>query len=73
MSHTTETQYIFRVNKGILNSYDNEEVNRFVEHKKRRVPFENVTYICDGGTVIPCMRLVKDQGGCSIAVFNPKS
>jgi phosphoglycolate phosphatase-like HAD superfamily hydrolase len=73
INYTTKTQYIFRVNKGILNSYDNEEVNRFIEHNERRVPFENMIYIGDGDTDIPCMRLVKDQGGCSIAVFNPKS
>ena len=73
INYTTKTQYIFRVNKGILNSYDNEEVNRFVEHNERRVPFENIVYIGDGDTDIPCMRLVKDQGGCSIAVFNPES
>lgn len=73
INYTTKTQYIFRVIKGILNSYDNEEVNRFVEHNERRVPFENIVYIGDGDTDIPCMRLVKDQGGCSIAVFNPES
>jgi 2-hydroxy-3-keto-5-methylthiopentenyl-1-phosphate phosphatase len=73
INYTTKTQYIFRVNKGILNSYDNEEVNKFIEHRDRRVPFENMIYIGDGDTDIPCMRLVKDQGGCSIAVFNPKS
>ena len=27
-------------------------------------------YLGDGDTDIPCMRLVKDQGGCSIAVFD---
>lgn len=73
INYTTKTQYIFRVNKGILNSFDNEEVNRFVEHRERRIPFENIIYIGDGDTDIPCMRLVKDQGGCSIAVFNPNS
>lgn len=73
INYTTKTQYIFRVNKGIFNSYDNEVVNKFVEHRERRVPFDNIIYIGDGDTDIPCMRLVKDQGGCSIAVFNPES
>jgi hypothetical protein len=29
-------------------------------------------YLGDGDTDIPCMRLVKEQGGCSIAVFDEK-
>jgi hypothetical protein len=31
-----------------------------------------MVFIGDGETDIPCMRLVKAQGGHSIAVFNPK-
>lgn len=72
INYTTKTQYIFRINKGVLNSFDNEKVNEFVEHNERRVPFENMIYLGDGDTDIPCMRLVKDQGGCSIAVFDQK-
>ena len=36
------------------------------------MPFENMIFLGDGDTDIPCMRLVKDQGGCSIAVFDEK-
>ena len=71
INYTTKTQFIFRINKGVLNCYDNSAVNKYVEHSQRPVPFNHIIYLGDGDTDIPCMRLVKDQGGCSIAVFSP--
>ena len=70
INYTTKTQYIFRINKGVLNCYDNAGVNAYVEHSNRPIPFQNMIYLGDGDTDIPCMRLVKDQGGCSVAVFD---
>lgn len=72
VNYTTKTQYIFRINKGVLNSYDNTAVNRFVEHQDRPVPFNRMIYFGDGDTDIPSMKLVKEQGGCSLAVFDEK-
>ena len=72
INYTGKTQYIFRINKGILNCHDNAGVNEFIEHNKRSVPFEHMIFLGDGDTDIPCMRLVKDQGGCSLAVFDEK-
>ena len=70
INYTTKTQYIFRINKGVLNSHVNEKVNEYVKPSKRPIPFERIIYLGDGDTDIPCMRLVKEQGGCSIAVFD---
>lgn len=72
INYTTKTQYIFRINKGVLNSYNNAGVNEYIERDKRSVPFEHMIFLGDGDTDIPCMRLVKDQGGCSLAVFDEK-
>jgi hypothetical protein len=69
LNYTTKTQYLFRINKGNLNVWDNSKINEFVEKAKRPVPFENMIFIGDGQTDIPCMRLVKEQGGHSIAVY----
>ena len=71
INYTTKTQYLFRINKGSLDVHDNSVINKFVPKHDRPVPFENMIFVGDGETDIPCMRLVKDQGGHSIAVYNP--
>lgn len=71
MNYTTKTQYLFRINKGSLDVHDNSVINKYVPKDQRPVPFENMIFVGDGETDIPCMRLVKDQGGHSIAVYNP--
>ncbi|MBT3923790.1 MAG: haloacid dehalogenase-like hydrolase [Nitrospina sp.] len=72
INYTTKTQYLFRINKGIPNSYDNEKVNKYIPDSDRPVPFSNIIYIGDGETDIPCMKMVKYQGGFSVAVYDPK-
>ena len=46
-------------------------MNRYIPEKERPVPFHHMIYVGDGTTDIPCMRLVKNSGGHSIAVYNP--
>ncbi len=69
VNYTTKTQYLFRINKGSLEVHDNSVINKFVKDEERPVPFPNMVFIGDGDTDIPCMRLVKDKGGYSIAVY----
>lgn len=71
VNYTNKTQFIFKINKGIDTVYDSYEVNKFVREEDRAVPFRRIIYIGDGTTDIPCMKLVKQQGGHSIAVYNP--
>lgn len=73
INYTTKTQYLFRINKGVHDLSDDSKVNEFVPKAERPVPFENMIYIGDGATDIPCFRLVKEQGGLSIAVFKTKT
>lgn len=71
LNYTTKTQYLFRINKGAHKVYDHSKINEYVTPDERPVPFANMVFIGDGETDIPCFRLVKEQGGHSIAVFRP--
>ena len=71
INYTTKTQYLFRINKGSLDVHDNSLINKYVPDNQRPVPFTNMVFIGDGETDIPCMRLVKSQGGHAIAVYSP--
>jgi len=73
INYTTKTQYLFRINKGSLAVHEHGLINEYVPHDKRPVPFTNIIFVGDGETDVPCMRLVRDQGGHSIAVYRPGS
>ena len=73
VNYTTKTQFLFRINKGVRNIYDNSKINEFIPKEDRPVPFEHMVFIGDGETDIPCFRLVKEQRGHAIAVYKPKT
>lgn len=73
VNYTTKTQFLFKINKGIESVSDNIEINKYIPEEKRRIPFSRMIYVGDGTTDIPCMRLVKQMGGYSIAVYNKDS
>lgn len=70
VNYTNKTQHLFRINKGIFNSWDNKSVNQFVKEEARPVPFENIIYIGDGDTDIPAMKMTKHYNGTAIAVYD---
>jgi phosphoserine phosphatase len=70
---TAKTQFLFMINKGIENIKDNKKVNEFRPENERRIPFKQMIYFGDGATDIPCMKLINQQGGNSIAVYKPNS
>ena len=70
---TAKTQFLFMINKGISNISENAKVNEFKAEDERPVPFKHMIYFGDGETDIPCMKLIKQQGGNSIAVYKPKN
>lgn len=69
VNYTNKTQFLFRINKGVLDVFEDERLNEFVEDIDRRIPFRNMIYLGDGLTDVPCMKLVKENGGQSIAVY----
>ena len=50
VNYTTKTQFLFRINKGILDLSENKEINAYTPKDERRIPFENMIYIGDGMT-----------------------
>lgn len=67
INYTMKTQYFFRVSKGVIDVSDDVTLNQ--RTRNRRIPYRNIVYIGDGMTDIPCMILVKENGGKSIAVY----
>ncbi len=71
IDYTNKTQFLFRINKGIKNAWDNETINKFMPENERPMPFNRMIYLGDGETDIPAMKMINFQGGKSIAVYNP--
>ena len=69
INFTTKTQYLFRINKGALDQQDISMINEYIPRSQRAVPFENMIYIGDGETDVPCFQVITDLGGISIAVY----
>jgi hypothetical protein len=72
VDYTAKTQFLFKINKGILSIRDNKKVNESKEEDNKRIPFPHMVYFGDGETDVPCMKIVKMFGGNSIAVYNPE-
>lgn len=69
INYTGKTQFLFRIEKGVLDVND-PGVNDSFPPERIRVPFRNMIYIGDSDTDIPCMKLVNTNGGHSIGVYD---
>ena len=69
VNYTNKTQFVYRINKGVLDISNNVDVNASTPESDRRVFFNNMIYLGDGLTDVPCMKLVKLSGGHSIALY----
>lgn len=69
VNYTNKTQFLFRIEKGVLDVNDSG-VNDYFAPEDLRVPFRNIVYIGDSATDIPCMKLVNINGGHSIGVYD---
>jgi hypothetical protein len=69
VNDTLKTQFIFRINKGKESLHEN--INLHMAIPLRPVPFQNILYIGDGLTDVPCMTVIRKNGGYAIAVYKP--
>ena len=69
IDYTAKTQFLFKINKGNKEVSENNKINQYIPEKERPIPFERMIYFGDGDTDIPCMKMIKEHGGHSIAVY----
>lgn len=68
VNYTNKTQFLYRINKGIYEVYD-DSINDKMADDDKKIPFTNMIYFGDGMTDVPCMKLVKDNGGTAISLY----
>ena len=72
VNYTNKTQFVYRINKGVLDVANDNDLNKSMPDDSKRVPFCNMIYIGDGLSDVPCMKMMKAYGGYSIAVYQKK-
>lgn len=76
VSFTDKTRYLFQISKGMIGpKYFGKpfDVNQKVSREELRIPIEQMIYIGDGYTDIPCFSLVKKNYGIAIGVYDRKN
>ena len=69
VNFTNKTQFVYRINKGILDVSRDKELNDSMPDDSKRVPFTNMIYMGDGLSDVPCMKMMRAYGGQAIAVY----
>ncbi len=73
VSFTDKTRYIFHISKGIYGKRSKGrpfDVNRKISQHDLRVPVNQMIFVGDGYTDIPCFSLVRKGGGIAIGVYD---
>ncbi len=69
VNFTAKTQFVYRINKGVLDVSDDKTLNDSMPDNSKRVPFQNMIYLGDGLSDVPCMKMMRAYGGQAIAVY----
>ena len=48
VNYTNKTQFVYRINKGVLDISNDDDLNRSMPDDSKRIPFTNMIYIGDG-------------------------
>ena len=66
VNFTNKTQFVYRINKGILDVSRDKELNDSMPDDSKRVPFTNMIYMGDGLSDVPCMKMMRAYGAQNI-------
>ena len=69
VNFTAKTQFVYRINKGVLDVSEDRKLNDSMPDDSKRVPFTNMVYMGDGLSDVPCMKMMRAYGGQAIAVY----
>ena len=69
VNFTNKTQFVYRINKGVLDVSDDKTLNDSMPDDSKRIPFTNMIYVGDGLSDVPCMKMMRAYGGQAIAVY----
>ena len=72
VNYTAKTQYIFRINKGVLDETNDIDLNKSTPDEDKYIPYERMIYFGDGLTDVPSMKVVAGFGGNTVAVYSSK-
>ena len=69
VNFTNKTQFIYRINKGVLDVAEDRKLNASMPDDSKRIPFTSMIYLGDGLSDVPCMKMMQANGGAAIAVY----
>jgi len=75
VTFTEKTKFVHAISKGISGKMLRQnpyKVNDVIEESNRVIPWENILYVGDGPSDVPCLSMIKRLGGHTIGVFPPK-
>ena len=73
VNFTNKTQFVYRINKGVLDVSDDKTLNDSMPDDCKRAPFTNMIYVGDGLSDVPCMKMMRAYGGQAIAVYQQEN
>ena len=73
VNFTAKTQFVYRINKGVLDVSNDRDLNASMPDDSKRVPFTSMIYMGDGLSDVPCMKMMRAYGGQAIAVYQPSN
>jgi len=76
LSFTDKTRYIFQISKGMVGKEFRSQpyvVNDKYDSGNYEIPIENMIYLGDGLTDVPCFSLLKKNNGTAIAVYDAQN